>query len=145
MRKRTGTYLNNRMLASLMLIAVLSISCQRQEEVMKHWSDRNNEISMSMDGNILMEYRPDTWQTGFSDRNFSAMHDELKSWFKVELDQSPVVGQRVDGLLTWKARSYKTEKRSRLTFETVKTDETGKIWLYNRSQRIGLVIGPMDD
>ena len=139
MNKRTGTYL-----LSLIFLTTMLLSCQQPEEEIKHWSDHNTEISMSINNNIIMEYHPETWQTGFSELKFFAMHDELKSWFKLELDEFPVTGQKVDGRLTWKARSSKGEKTHRLSFKVVKTDDSGKTWLYNHSQRIGLIIGPMN-
>ena len=128
-----------------MFLCFMLGSCTRPEKEWQDWSGKFDEISFTQNHNLLMEYDPDSWQTGFSELQFSAMKDDMTAWFKLELNDAPVVGSATDGTLTWKTRMMKNKKRQKLSFQTVKTDDSGKIWLYNHGQHIGLVIGPMAD
>ena len=100
------------------------------------------EVSLTFKGEVQMKYTPDTHQMSFNDRGreFRVHDDKLSEWFTVKYDKRPVSqGQTIVADVAWTAtKGTKRYKGISLTVE--KTDETGLIWLWNESLRIGIII-----
>ena len=103
---------------------------------------QNNEISLTWKGDLQISYTPATHQLGYNDsRNeYRVYDDKLANWFVLKCDKTPVsVGQIVKSDISWTGNDN-IKKLKGIELKVEKTDETGKIWLWNQEYGIGIII-----
>lgn len=122
------------------IILVIASGCSRFDidEVLLPRED----ISITVKGKEIMSYDPLTCQMSHDrESNIYRIYDDMISdWFTVRCDAMPAsVGQEVTADVSWTTPSdTKSEKGLRFTVE--KTDIHGRIWMWNKSKSIGIVI-----
>ena len=102
----------------------------------------HTEISLTIKGDMIMEYDPATCQIGYnSERNeFRMLEDRLGNWFIFRSDATPTdVGQNVRASLEYTSQSS-TKTLTDLTFSVEKVAPDGTTWLWNKDRRIGIII-----
>lgn len=101
-----------------------------------------NDISLTMKGEDLFVYDPITCQLSFSssDNIYRMYDDRLADWVIIKCSERPdTEGQILTADITWTASSSTKTERG-LKFTVQKTSSDGKVWLWNKSQKIGIVI-----
>lgn len=127
----------------ILTIAIILIGlagCKRQEEVKITAS--LTDISLSWKGKTQISYNPANYQLAYNDSKFEyrVYDDKLANWFIVRCSEEPgVEGETVIADVSWTGANS-TKSFSALSFEIQKTDDKGLIWLWNASQKIGIVI-----
>ena len=127
--------------AVLILCALLPLifSCEDPEEIAAITS--LDTIRMEMTGKVLFTFDPLTWQYGFDEgyKEYRVHKDDVSEYFTIRFSHVPEVeNEFVTATVTWTA-SGKVETRKNLTFQTLSMD-AHRIWLYNRSYRLTLVL-----
>lgn len=101
-----------------------------------------DDISLTMKGEELFVYDPMTCQISFSstDNSYRMYDDRLSDWVTIKCSDKPdTEGQSLTADITWTASSSIRTVRG-LKFMVQKTSSDGKVWLWNKSQKIGIVI-----
>ena len=122
----------------LSLIAIASCNGPQPDEILLP----RTEISLTIKGEVAMEFEPNTCQIGYSsDRNeFRLINDNLSDWFIFRSDVLPTyVGQEVKGTVEYTSQDA-TKILTDLTFSVEKTDPDGTTWLWNKDKKIGVII-----
>ena len=132
--------MKSRYLAGLVLTILAITGCveQQPEENLLPLT----EISLTIKGEVVMEFIPATCQIGYnSERNeFRLTNDSLSDWFIFRSDVVPTdVGQKVIGSLEYKSQKN-TKELTDLTFSVEKTAQDGTTWLWNSDKKIGIII-----
>lgn len=100
------------------------------------------DISIIVKGKEVMSYDPLTSQMSHDrESNIYRIYDDMISdWFIVKCNVMPTnVGQDITADVSWTTHSdTKSEKGLKFTVE--KTDIHGRIWMWNKSKSIGIVI-----
>lgn len=100
------------------------------------------EISLTWRGEPQVTYESQSYQMGFNDHKneYRIYEDRLANWFTIRCSEKPVEDEQIlTADVTW------TGRRSTKTFEGIsftvkKTDENGYVWLWNDSDKIGIII-----
>ena len=103
---------------------------------------QREEISLSMKGQEVITYSPDTYQLGYNAQTneFRVFDDNMANWFVLTCDSRPSTeGQELTADLKWTS-SNSTKTRNRLTFIVEKTDMKGHVWLWCKSDAIGVIV-----
>ncbi len=124
----------------LMLALVSAVSCIRNDidEILL----MRDDISLTIKENEEFAYNPATCQMSYnSTTNEYRVHDDkLSEWFVLKCDEMPAnEGQKLTADLTWTASSS-TKNMKGLEFKVEKTDQEGRIWMWCKKKRIGIVI-----
>ena len=129
-----------RRLTVILLLGALAAGCTPYdiEEILLDRSD----VSVTMKGREIYSYDPKNAQIGFnSERNEYRVFDEnFLNWFEITWDEKPSSqGQKISMDIEWGTKTgFRKEKG--LEFEVRKTDDSGMIWLWNSSEKIGVTI-----
>lgn len=103
---------------------------------------QESEISLSWKGEQQVVYVPSEFQLAFNDRDneFRVYSDKLGEWFTVRCSEKPSAeGQSLKADVSWTAsKGTKLLKSIDITVE--KTDEDGLIWLWNSSNKVGIIV-----
>ncbi|MCX4335473.1 MAG: hypothetical protein K1V99_01290 [Bacteroidales bacterium] len=124
----------------ILTVALLAASCDKYDvtEVLLQRSD----ISLTWKGKLQMSYNESSCQLGFNEekKEFRVYDDALGYWFIVRCNQMPRhVDQTLKADVEWTtANDTRTEKG--VEFSVEKTDSQGKIWMWSKSKKIGVVI-----
>lgn len=100
------------------------------------------DCNLRVKGQVVFKYDPLTCQTAFNRRKceFRVHTDNMSDYYCVNLNLVPTAeGQKAKGSITWTNRSD-VVTRSDLTFHVKKADRSGRFWLWNRKEQIGVVI-----
>ncbi|MBO5815277.1 MAG: hypothetical protein J6R30_04060 [Bacteroidales bacterium] len=126
-------------LATIIIIAVLATGCRYDiDEILLVRED----ISFTIKDEEIFVFNPLTCQISCSrPENIYRMYDDrLSDWVMMECAERPdTEGQIVKADLTWTASSSIRIERG-LKFTVQKTSPDGKVWLWNKSKKIGIVI-----
>ncbi len=133
--------LKNRIcLAAAAALSVLaSVSCNPEEFAEENL--KNEEISLSLKGETLLRYNSEKWQIGYNAaKNTFRIHDDtMGQYFILECAESPAhEGQVLQADLTY--TSSNSVRQESLSLEIQKIDASGKVWLWNKSRKYGLVV-----
>ena len=125
-------------------LVLLLLSCERYDvnEILLSRDD----ISLTWKAEPQVVYEPDTWQLGFnSARNeFRVNDDSMANYFIVKCDSRPNnEGQEVTASVEWTQKSS-LKRFEGLKFEVRKVGRDGCVWLWNRSQKIGVTVRFLD-
>ena len=123
----------------ILIIIPLLVSCTVMESGPAIESDT---ISLTWKETIQVEYNPTTYQLGYNSSSnvYRVYDDRLSYWFTIKCSEKPATqGQILTADVSWTGKS-KTINLRELKFEVTKTDETGKVWLWNQANRISIVL-----
>lgn len=125
----------------MIMAAILALSGCKTYDVDEILMVRS-DVSLTHKGILQFSYDPLTCQMAHSPTNdeFRVFDDELANWFTVKCDDKPTeVGQTLTATVSW-TTATDTKKESDLEFQVHRIDKTGKIWMWNDSKDIGVVI-----
>ena len=100
------------------------------------------DISLSYRGTVQVSYEPQRYQLGWNDhRNeYRVCADNLAHWFTIRCSERPSSeGQTFKADIAWTG-GKNTRSFQALSFTVEKADDSGRIWLWNESERIGVII-----
>ncbi len=100
------------------------------------------DLSLTVKGELQLSYDPLTWQAGqnVTENEYRIYDDALSNWFIVKCNEKPThEGQELKATISWTTPDD-IRKESDLEFEVHKIDSKGKIWMWNNSKDIGVVI-----
>lgn len=101
-----------------------------------------NEISLIWKGALQVSFDEATGQIGYNDtkHEYRVYNDKLSDWFTVRCSEKPAEeGQELSADVYWTgARSPKSFYG--LSFTVKKISQEGLIWLWNESEKIGIII-----
>lgn len=103
---------------------------------------KRNDLSLTVKGELMFAYDPLTCQTSqnVTDNEYRLYDDALGNWVVVECEDKPTFeGQSLNATVTW-TTTDDIRKESDLEFEVHRIDGKGKIWMWNSSKDIGVVI-----
>ena len=125
-------------------LVLLLASCERYDvnEILLSRDD----ISLTWKADPQIVYEPYTWQLGFNAaRNeFRVNDDSMANYFVLRCDGRPSAeGQEVTASVEWTQKSS-VKRYEGLKFEVEKVGRDGYVWLWNRSQKIGVTVRLMD-
>ena len=123
-----------------LLAAISSAGCMNYDvnEILLERTD----VSLTMKGKPQYEFTVDNGQmTINADRTlFRYMTDDLTNWLEMKCQSKPGgVGEKITADVKWKSDVSSGDEKD-LEFEIRQTDGSGMIWLWNKSNNIGLVI-----
>ncbi len=131
-------------LVCLLLVAVSSGSCVKYDidEVLLERGD----LSLTWKGEDQVDYDPLTWQAGCNVKKgeYRVYDDSMANYFAVKCSERPVMeGQDVTADVVWTMKTtIKRYEGIKMTVRKLAPD--GRIWLWCRSQKIGVVIKEID-
>lgn len=100
------------------------------------------DLSLTVKGELQFSYDPLTCQIGqnVTENEYRIYDDILSNWLIVKCDEKPThEGQKFQATISW-TTSDDVRKENDLEFEVHKIDSKGKIWMWNNSKDIGVVI-----
>ena len=131
-------------LICMLLMAVSSGSCVKYDidEILLE----REGLSLTWKGEDQVDYDPLTWQAGCNVKKgeYRVHDDSMANYFAVKCSERPVMeGQDITADVVWTMRAtIKRYEGIRMTVR--KVDPDGRIWLWSRSQQIGVVIKEID-
>lgn len=131
-----------RLFKILMLGILLTVmaSCDRYnvQEVLLSRED----ISLTWKKEPQVVYEPLTWQLGYNaGRNeFRINDDSMANYFVFRSNARPdTEGQEVTAYVEWTVRTN-IKRYQNLKFEVRKVSPDGRVWLWNKSQKVGVTL-----
>ena len=128
-----------RIISILAMMAALS-ACQ-QYDITEVLLSRN-DISLTRRSVEEFVYTPEKCQMGYNSQKnlFYVCEDKLSNWFSISFEAEPSAeGQTVTADISWTTKTS-TQSFQDLSFKVEKVDADGKVWLWNTTQLIGIVI-----
>ena len=101
-----------------------------------------SDLSLTIKGELQFSYDPLTCQLGqnITDNEYRVYDDALGNWFTVKCSEKPSFeGQKLNASVSW-TTADNIRKENDLGFEIHRIDGKGKIWMWNDSKDIGVVI-----
>lgn len=126
------------------LAAMAFVCCHGRHGYDRSFTDSDN-ISLTVNKVTVFDYDPLTCQLGYNDskREFRVSTDNMSDYFVITLSKIPTSkDERVTGNISWTGEDYIKDLKNQ-TFETVKV-ERGKIWLWNQTNKLAIIIPIMD-
>lgn len=130
---RKYTYI---LLASL--LALTGCKCYDVDVILLERED----LSLTVKGELQYSYDPLTCQIGqnVTENEYRIYDDALSNWLIVKCSEKPThEGQELNVTISW-TTADDIRKENDLEFEVHKIDSKGKIWMWNNSKDIGVVI-----
>ncbi|MBQ2112473.1 MAG: hypothetical protein II194_04520 [Bacteroidales bacterium] len=129
-----------RRIFGILVILLASAGCNRYDidEILLEKS----EISLTWKGQDQFIFDPVYCQFAHNSttNEYRAFDDRLSDWFIVRCNARPdTEGQTLTADVTWTS-SNSTKSEKALEFTVHRTDSKGRIWLWNKSKNIGIVI-----
>ena len=127
-------------LTTILLFIFALVGCTPEESENKLLE--YGEISLIWKDQAQVIFNEDTGQIGYNDQRheYRVYDDKLADWFVVRCSEEPTEeGQTLSADVSWTgANSPKTFKG--LSFSVKKTSPEGLIWLWNESEKIGIIL-----
>ena len=123
-----------------MMLTLLS-GCLSSNEFMEALLDCQ-DISLTWKGQVQVSYDPDSFQLGHNNsrHEYRVYDDRLAYWFIVSCSEQPThEGQTVKADVSWTGIN-RTHESKGCTLIVKKVDSSGKIWLWNQEESIGIVV-----
>ena len=125
----------------LLFFVILLCGCHRSFEMDPGFIESDG-ITLTSGGKTLLSYDPLTWQMGYSAtrQEFQAFSDDMSSFFILSCKTLPSTeGESITASLEWKAGDG-LKKKTGLKFSVKRIADDGRIWLWNASDGIGVVV-----
>ena len=122
------------------LTAALLSGCEKEHSPSPEFIG-NDDISLVIQGSTKIKYIPETFQIGFNvdRRQFRIHNDTMSEYYILTCSSMPErEGEKIKCSLKYVINGKPNFKN--LTFEVVKTDASGIIWLWNSKKEIGLTV-----
>ena len=122
---------------SILALSIYGCDIYSPDEILLQRSD----ISLTEKGEVEVDFDTACIQLGFNDRNneYRAYDDKLSSWFVIRCSERPSAeGQEVSVYVKWTGKKSSKAYQD-LTF-TVEKMDAEKVWMWNESNRIGIII-----
>lgn len=103
---------------------------------------QRDDVSLTCKGNLQFSYDEKTCQMAYNNaRNEFRVHDDaIANWFTIRCYSDPATeGQTLKADLSW-TTSTDTKTQKGLEFMVKQVGPDGKIWMWNDSARIGVVV-----
>lgn len=133
-----------RHIAALMTVLALLCSCSGNKVDPEFVA--TTDFSLKVKDETVFRYDPLTCQVAFNREKceFRVHTDNMSDYYCVRLRSVPTTeDQKVKGSLIWTSKSD-INTRTDLAFVVRKADRTGRMWLWCRKERIGVVIQVLD-
>ena len=120
------------------LLALTGCKCYDVDVILLERED----LSLTVKGELQYSYDPLTCQIGqnVTENEYRIYDDALSNWLIVKCDEKPThEGQELKATISWTTIDD-VRKENDLEFEVHKIDSKGKIWMWNNSKDIGVVI-----
>lgn len=125
--------------AYILFILFFACSCTYDiEEVLLQRED----ISLTLNGKEEFSFNARTCQLGYNDKKHEyRVHDDaIGNWFILDCDSKPATeGQSITADVSWTDETT-TRRRHGLKFTVEKTSADGYIWMWCKTDNIGVVI-----
>lgn len=105
-----------------------------------------DDFCLKVKETVLFSYDPLTCQVAFNrEKNEFRVHtDDMSDWYCVTLSGVPSGnGDKLTGSITW-TTSSSVESSKGLSFVVKKNERDGKVWLWCKKERIGVVVQVLD-
>ena len=125
----------------IFVLAVLTLDACAEYDINEVLLVRD-DVSLTLRGKPQYVFAADNGQMATNaDRTiYRYMTDDLMNWLEVKCQSKPGgVGEKIIADIKWKSKISSGEENN-LEFEIKQTDGSGMIWLWNKSNNIGLVI-----
>ena len=125
----------------IFVLAVLTLAACAEYDINEVLLVRD-DVSLTLRGKPQYVFAADDGQMATNaDRTiYRYMTDDLMNWLDVKCQSKPGgVGENIIADIKWKSTISSGEENN-LEFEIKQTDGSGMIWLWNKSNNIGLVI-----
>ena len=125
----------------IFVLAVLTLAACAEYDINEVLLVRD-DVSLTLRGKPQYVFAADDGQMATNaDRTiYRYMTDDLMNWLEVKCQSKPGgVGEKIIADIKWKSKISSGEENN-LEFEIKHTDGSGMIWLWNKSNNIGLVI-----
>ena len=126
---------------TIFVLAALTLNACLRYDINEVLLERN-DVSLTLKGKPQYTFDSDYGQMAINaDRTlYRYMADDLTSWMEVKCQSRPGgVGENLIADIRWKSTVSSGEEKG-LEFEIRQADGSGMIWLWNKSNNIGLVI-----
>ena len=125
----------------MLAMATVAIgSCNREKFAEQNIS--SIDLSLTHKGNVLISYEPLGWQIGYnpSCEEYRIHDDTMGKYFILRYSQKPTYqGQTLKASLEY-TTSNNIIRENNLNFVVQKTDDTGRVWLWNKGKKYGIVV-----
>lgn len=103
---------------------------------------KSNNISLSIEGREVIAFDSLKYQQGYNSlkNEFRVYDDDLKNGFIIQCNEAPLREDQQIGASLNYFTSGGEKKTTTLTFEIQKISADGKIWFWNKKQRIGAIV-----
>ena len=121
--------------------AILALTGCRRFDIDEVLLERE-EMSLTVKGELQFSYDPPTCQAGqnVATNEYRFYDDAIGNWVIVKCDEKPTFeGQELKATVSWTTPND-VRKENDLEFEVHKINSKGKIWMWNNSKDIGVVI-----
>ena len=126
------------LMLGILLTAMASCDRYNVQEVLLSRED----ISLTWKKEPQVVYDPLTWQLGYNaGRNeFRVNDDSMANYFIFRSNVRPdTEGQELSAYVEWTVRTN-VKRYQNLKFEVRKVSPDGRVWLWNKSQKVGVTI-----
>ena len=127
--------------AFILTMLLFMSSCQDRFRIEEVLLDRE-VMSLTWKGVEQMTYDPLKWQMGYNAQKceYRLNDDEMANYFVLRCETRPMeVGQDVTCNIEW-TLATNIKRYDGLRFTVKKMDGKGGIWLWNRTQKIGVMV-----
>lgn len=103
---------------------------------------QSSEISLTWKGEVQVSYSPEKFQLGYNSgrHEFRVYDDKLSEWFVVRCSETPTTeGQEITADVSWTGKN-RVEEFNGISMKVEKSDDTGLIWLWGESKKIGIIL-----
>jgi len=129
------------LLTLLLLATILTAACNRSIEMDPGFIEGDG-ITLVLDGKTILRYDPLTWQLGYNAAKgeFQAFSDDMSSYYILTCKAIPSSeGESITANMEWKTGEG-LKKKSGVKFSVKRIGDDGRIWLWNASDGIGIVV-----
>lgn len=105
-----------------------------------------DEISLTWKGEEQLVFDPMTWQLGYNSKTYEyRVHDDdMADYFVLECESRPnVEGEDITASIEWTVRTD-VKRYEQIQFTVKKITPDGRIWLWSRVQKIGVVLKELE-
>ncbi|MCQ2136139.1 MAG: hypothetical protein MJY67_04400 [Bacteroidales bacterium] len=126
----------------MILLALVTVSCDKYRGIQEEFMRGENEISLSIKGEKVFSYDPLTQQLGYDPgkREFRVMDDDMSDYFVIQLNKDLTqIGSSCSGTLKYTTEDEVITKTG-ISFTLQKTGDDGLKWLWSKKNGIGAVV-----